>query len=68
MDAGDGDGGVVTPDGAADLFGEELGVLRGADEEVGGEGRGLSVGEIDHVDGCGAEGVAVGRRLRCRRC
>ncbi len=60
MDAGDGDVGVVAPDGAADGFDELGGVLCAADEEVGGLGRIVPVGKVDHVGGRGAEGVVVG--------
>ena len=59
MDAGDGDVGVVAPDGAADRFGEELWILRGADEEIGGVRRLVVEGKVDHVDGRVAEGVTV---------
>ena len=59
VDAGDGDVGVVAPDGVAYGFGEKGGVLYAANEEVCAVGRIVPVGQIDHVDGSGAERVVV---------
>ena len=59
MDAGDGDVGVVAPDGAAEGFGEKFRVFCGAYEEVGGVGRIVGEGKVDHIDGRGVERVTV---------
>ena len=57
---GDGDVGVVGPDGFADCGGEQGCVLGAAHDEVTAVGWIVPVGEVDHVDGCGAKGVFAG--------